>query len=77
MKIKPKHIQKFEAFIQNSKITNNKGATQSKDDKKQTPVDQGKNSPDDADDENDLVAEMKRFFAEQEKNNPYLWTSTI
>lgn len=77
MKIKPTHIQKFEAFIQNSKNSDEKETKQSKDDKKTSPADEDEEAQNDTEDDDDIVAEMKRYFAQQEKNYPYLWKSAI
>lgn len=77
MKITPKHIQKFEAFIQNSKSSDDKETKQSKDDKKTSPADEDEETQNNTDDDGDVVAEMKRYFAQQEKNYPYLWKSAI
>jgi hypothetical protein len=77
MKLKLRHIQKFEAFIQNSKDPNEKDTDKTKDDKKSTPVDEDEQSQDAGEDENDSIEEMKRYFTEQEKRYPYLWKSAI
>jgi len=77
MKIKPTHIQKFEAFIQNSKSSDKNKTKQPKDDKKTSPADEDEETQDDTEDEDDIVAEMKRYFAQQEKNYPYLWKYAI
>lgn len=78
MKIKPRHIKKFEAFIQESKDTNSKDNPQSKDNKKPAPIDEAEEKQDDSEDENDdPIEEMKRYFTEQEKKYRYTWKSTI
>ena len=77
MKLKSRHIQKFEAFIQNSKDPNEKDTDKTKDGKKSALVDEDEESQDAGEDENDSVEEMKRYFAEQEKKYSYLWKSTI
>jgi hypothetical protein len=77
MKIKPRHIQKFEAFIQNSKDPNEKEETQPKNNKKPVTVDDEEEKQDDSEDENDSVDEMNRYFAQQQKNYPHIWKSAI
>ncbi|WP_295720497.1 hypothetical protein [Mucilaginibacter sp.] len=77
MKIKPTHIKKFEAFIQEAKDPNAKNTEQSKNDKKSSQADEDEEPQSDTDDEDDIVAEMKRYFAQKEKNHPYLWKSAI
>lgn len=77
MKINPRHIKKFEAFIQESKDPNAKNTEQTKNNKKPEQADEDEETQNDSEDEDDIVEEMKRYFAEKEKNNPYLWKSTI
>ncbi|MBB3056816.1 hypothetical protein [Mucilaginibacter gotjawali] len=77
MKIKPRHIQRFEAFIQNSKDPNDKDPKETKEDKKTAPVDEDEATQSDSEDENDSIEEIKKYFADQEKKYPYLWKSTI
>ena len=76
MKIKSKHIKRFEAFIQNAKDPNAKETEETKDDKKPTPVDEDEESQDNKD-ETDPIEEMNKYFAEQKKNYPHLWKPTI
>ncbi len=77
MKIKPTHIKRFEAFIQESKDPNAKNTEQSKNDKKSAPADEDEETQNDSEDEDDIVEEMKRYFADKEKNHPHLWKYTI
>ncbi|WP_183568714.1 hypothetical protein [Mucilaginibacter sp. SP1R1] len=76
MKINPKHIHRFEAFIQEAKDTNAKNTEQTKNDKKPEQADEDEDEDEetqnDSEDEDDIVEEMKRYFAEKEKNNPNL-----
>jgi len=77
MKIKSRHIKRFEAFIQNSKDPNSKVTEETKNDKKSEPVDKDEESQDDSEDETDPIEEMNKYFAEQKKNYPHLWKPTI
>lgn len=77
MKIKPTHIKRFEAFIQNSKDPNDKDPKEAKDDKKSAPVDEDEETQNDSEDKNDPIEEIKKYFANQEKNYPCLWKSII
>jgi hypothetical protein len=77
MKIKPIHIKRFEAFIQNSKDPNDKDTETTKNDKKSTPADEDEEAQDDSEEESDPIEEMKIYFAKQEKNYSQLWKFTI
>lgn len=77
MKINPRHIKKFEAFIQEGKDPNAKNTEQPKNDKKSASADEDEETQNDSEDEDDIVEEMKRYFAEKEKKQPHLWKSTI
>jgi hypothetical protein len=77
MRIKPRHIRKFEAFIQNSKDPNEKEESQPKNNKKPAPGEDDTEKQDDSEEENDPVDEMKKYFAQQQKNHPHLWKSAI
>ncbi|WP_096355950.1 hypothetical protein [Mucilaginibacter gotjawali] len=68
MKIKPRHIQRFEAFIQNSKDPNDKDPKETKEDKKTAPVDEDEATQSDSEDENDSIEEIKNTLLIKKKN---------
>jgi hypothetical protein len=82
MKLKPKHIKRFEAFIQNSKDPNadenpDEDTGKTKKDKQPNSSTDEDETKDSDEEEKDPLEEMKRYHTEWDKKYKHLWTSSI